>query len=383
MQGPKPLQPRTRPRARATVRPNPDRARLSRRPSCLVARTQSKLEAVAAECNQLAQAAALSSAGQSGKVDRSVNAALTAGPAKVLSLAVDFTDVESMLGVRQAVEDAWGGLDSVHIVAGVLSTRTFAALTGSPPTPLSTNPADAAGRLNDRARAGFAPAEKAGIESVLDLARCVEGLCYARERSLSRMLLIALPSLARPAHRRSIATNYLGPLLSYATFLPLLSAHSVQPTVILLSTVAAVLPTPTRTLYSASKGASHALLASLALESDLLGLGVEFIEILAGSVNTSLRTRAVDASTAKGVNAEPPSKYSLEPAAVAASVIEAVDCAPASAGISEEPLRLRQIWLPARPYRWAHLLYWLPGDFGRRKVEDGARDKYRAALMAQ
>lgn len=162
-------------------------------------------------------------------------------------------------------------------------------------------------------------------------------------------------------------------------FLPLLSAYSPQPTVVYLSTVAAVLPTPTRTLYSGSKGASHALLASLALESDILGLGVEFIEILAGSVNTSLRTRAVDA---KGANVEPPSKYSLEPAAVATSVIEAVDQGPASSG-KVEMLRLRQVWLPERPYRWAHLLYWLPGKFGRRKVEDGAREKYRAALTAQ
>lgn len=195
------------------------------------------------------------------------------------------------------------------------------------------------------------------------------------------MLLISLRNVSRLC-RKSIETNYLGPLLSYATFLPLLSAHSVQPTVVLLSTVAAVLPTPTRTLYSGSKGASHALLASLALESDILGLGVQFVEILAGSVNTSLRTRAVDASTAKDANAEPPSKYSLEPAAVAASVIEAVDRAPASEDHAQS-LRFRQVWLPERPYRWAHLLYWLPGTFGRRKVEDGAREKYRAALLAQ
>lgn len=138
--------------------------------SCLVARTQSKLDDVAAGCKNLVESVATSSAVQEGDSAGPVSAA-AAAPAKVLALAVDFTSVDSMLAVRQAVQDAWGGLDSVHIVAGVLSTRTFAALTGSPPTALSTDPSDAAGRLNNRARATFAPAKKAGLESVLDLAR--------------------------------------------------------------------------------------------------------------------------------------------------------------------------------------------------------------------
>lgn len=204
--------------------------------------------------------------------------------------------------------------------------------------------------------------------------------CLAARGPRASSLTDSLELPALRAHRKSLETNYLGPLATYATFLPSLSATSTHPTVVLLSTVAAVLPTPTRTLYSGSKGASHALLASLALESDVLGLGVEFIEVLAGSVNTAMRTRAVDAaSAAPGSADEPPAKWSLEPAAVAASVIEAVDSGLGD-GTRAEALRLRQVWLPAKPYRWAHLLYWLPGPVGRRQIENLAREKYRTAL---
>lgn len=94
------------------------------------------------------------------------------GPARVLSLAVNIADVDGMLAVRQAVEDSWGGLDTVHIVAGVLSTKTFAASAGSPPKSLSTV-AGVARHMNGRARSAFAPAEKAGLEAILDLARSV------------------------------------------------------------------------------------------------------------------------------------------------------------------------------------------------------------------
>jgi NAD(P)-dependent dehydrogenase (short-subunit alcohol dehydrogenase family) len=241
--------------------------------------------------------------------------------------------------------EAWGGLDTIHIVAGVLSTKTFAALSGSSATVHTRE--TAADSVNKRARSTFGASDKQGVQNVVDLAR------------------------------KALETNYIGALASYATFLPFLSSSSAHPTIVLLSTVAAVLPTPTRTLYSASKGATHSLLASLALESDILGLGVEFIEVLAGSVNTSLRTRAVDASSSGPT--EPESKWSLAPSTVAAKVIKTVDKGLGD-GTRNETLRLRQVWLPQKPYRWAHLLYWLPGSLLRGQVENGAREKYSAAL---
>lgn len=73
-------------------------------------------------------------------------------------------------------------------------------------------------------------------------------------------------------------TNYLGPVVAYATFLPLLSTTSVSPSILLIASVASLVPAPTRSLYASTKSAALSLHQCVALESDILGLGVRFVQ---------------------------------------------------------------------------------------------------------
>lgn len=219
-------------------------------------------------------------------------------------------------------------------------------------------------------------------------------------------------------------TNYLGPVVAYATFLPLLSTTSVSPSILLIASVASLVPAPTRSLYASTKSAALSLHQCVALESDILGLGVRFVQpssfplrsfrdasfcsprslslslpysspspslpfspslshlpsflsILPGTVRTDLRSKAVDApppsssssSTAnKGLDAKW-SKITLEPSYVVDRCVAALDAG---------GMKNKEIFLPAWPYRVAHLAFYLPGL--KSIVESGAREKYKNGM---
>lgn len=69
---------------------------------CLVARSAGKLESLQKEC----------------------------GESCIVQVA-DFTLVEDMVRVRQAIEAAWGGIDTVHVCAGVSALQPLLNLTGT------------------------------------------------------------------------------------------------------------------------------------------------------------------------------------------------------------------------------------------------------------
>lgn len=69
---------------------------------CVVARRADKINALAAECGD-----------------------------NCIAVAADLSVVDDMVRVRQTVEKAWGGLDTVHVCAGVSALRPILELTGS------------------------------------------------------------------------------------------------------------------------------------------------------------------------------------------------------------------------------------------------------------
>ena len=127
---------------------------------------------------------------------------------------------------------------------------------------------------------------------------------------------------------------------------------SPSPAVLLLSSVASVIPAPTRALYAASKGASLLLYQSLAIEHP----DVAFTFILPGTIEGDFRKSAVDGGPPREAD---PNRHGLRREVVAQRCIDAVDK-------GERTIFMGDI------YRIWHLLYWLVPSF----VESRARKKY-------
>jgi short-subunit dehydrogenase len=123
---------------------------------------------------------------------------------------------------------------------------------------------------------------------------------------------------------------------------------------VLISTVAGVVPAPTRAIYASSKGASLLLYQSLAIEHP----SIAFTLILPGTIEGGFRASAVDAAFG-GVHESDPNKYGLRREAVAMRVVRAVDRGD------------KFVWMPLL-YRFAHALYWIWPSF----VEHQASAKY-------
>jgi len=107
----------------------------------------------------------------------------------------------------------------------------------------------------------------------------------------------------------------------------------------LLSSLASIIPAPTRTLYGSTKGASLLLYQSLAIEHP----EVAFTFILPSTIEGNFRASAVDSGR---VREKDPNKSGLKRVDVAAGCINAVD--------RGEKVVFMPSW-----NRYAHLLYWL------------------------
>lgn len=70
---------------------------------CVVARRADKIQVLAAEC----------------------------GGERCLGIVADATVVEDMVRVRDEIASAWGGLDTIHVCAGVSALQPIMALTGT------------------------------------------------------------------------------------------------------------------------------------------------------------------------------------------------------------------------------------------------------------
>ncbi|KAL5495532.1 hypothetical protein ACEPAI_995 [Sanghuangporus weigelae] len=191
---------------------------------------------------------------------------------KVISEVADFSDAEDMLRIRERIEDEWGGLDTLLVIAGVSSLRPLIETAGL---------------------------ERKGGELLPDAN--LEGV-----REGVRIAGAALQG------------NFYGPLTSALTFIPLLERTSPSPSVLLLSSLAAVTPAPTRALYGSTKSASLILYQSLAIEHPM----IHFSFVLPSTIEGNFRASAVDAGPVREAD---PSRHGLKREDVARRCILAAD----------------------------------------------------------
>jgi short-subunit dehydrogenase len=127
---------------------------------------------------------------------------------------------------------------------------------------------------------------------------------------------------------------------------------SVSPSILLISSIAALIPAPTRTLYASTKAASLVLYQALSIEHP----AINFTFLLSGTVEGDFRASAVD----KGpVREQDPTKLGLKREDVARRCVQAVDACETN------------VFMP-RYMRPGHLLYWIYPSF----IQWRARKKY-------
>ncbi|KAL5534505.1 hypothetical protein ACEPAG_968 [Sanghuangporus baumii] len=191
---------------------------------------------------------------------------------RVISEVADFSNAEDMLRIRERIENEWGRLDTLLVVAGVSSLRPLIETAGLE-------------------RKDGQPLPDATLEGVR------EGVRIAGA---------------------ALQGNFYGPLTSALTFIPLLERTSPSPSVLLLSSLAAVTPAPTRALYGSTKSASLILYQSLAIEHPM----IHFSFVLPSTIEGNFRASAVDAGPVREAD---PNRHGLAREDVAKRCILAVD----------------------------------------------------------
>ncbi|KAJ7152347.1 hypothetical protein C8R46DRAFT_1197594 [Mycena filopes] len=241
---------------------------------------------------------------------------------EVLGVVGDFADPGEMVEVRARVEAAWGGLDTMIVAAGVSALRPLMEVAGTTPETANSN------------------VDKAAIEHVVDVAGA------------------------------ATRGNYVGPLVAALTFIPLLQSSSPRPAILLVNSLAAAIPAPTRAIYASTKASSLHLYQSLAIEHPLIA----FTHLMPGTVEGDFRKGAVDACVYRppgaaasalvvdgmsAVREADPNKYGLKREAVATRCLRALERGE------------KNVFQPAL-MEFGHLLYWLWPRF----IEGRASVKY-------
>ncbi|KAJ3751361.1 NAD-P-binding protein [Lentinula detonsa] len=160
-----------------------------------------------------------------------------------LGIPADITIVEDMVRVRTVLEKRWAGIDTVIVAAGVSATRPLL--------------------------------EVAGVSTQQDANASEEGIQFAVN-----------------AAKVAMRNNYLGPMIAAISFIPVLKRTSKLPSILLISSLGAVIPAPTRSIYGSTKSASLLLYQALAIEHP----SVRFSFVLPSSVEGDFRASAVDQS---------------------------------------------------------------------------------------
>ncbi|EJD55237.1 NAD(P)-binding protein [Auricularia subglabra TFB-10046 SS5] len=219
----------------------------------------------------------------------------------------DASVAEDVLRMRDALLSEWGGVDTVIIAAGVSALRPLLSV---------------AGVEHDIRGNAFAPGQ------------------------------VTLAGLQNAQHvaERAVAGNYIGPMLSLIALIPVLSQTSPRPAVLLVSSLAAVIPPPTRTLYASTKAASLLLFQALSIEHPQ----VKFTACLPSTIEGNFRASAVDGGEVRESLAKV-----LKKADVARACIRGVDN------------EARSIFMPGF-YKFATTVY----NFIPSLVEGIARRKY-------
>ncbi|KAK4687314.1 hypothetical protein P7C73_g2798, partial [Tremellales sp. Uapishka_1] len=207
---------------------------------CLVARRKESLETVRREC-----------------------IAVGAKEDKILVVPANITSAEDLLRVRATVIREWKRLDTLHVLAGVPSTLPLLQIAG---VALSPSP--------DSTKLHFNVDGQAPLGDMPNF----DGLAKVAEET-----------------RACAEINYVGTVLALACFLPLLATTSAAPALHHLSSVAATVPAPCRTIYASSKAAALMAVESCRVECE--GCGVRFFSLLPGTIANDFRTKSASSET--------------------------------------------------------------------------------------
>ncbi|KAH9963577.1 NAD(P)-binding protein [Russula dissimulans] len=227
-------------------------------------------------------------------------------PDSALNICADITRAEDLVTIREAISEKWHGLDTLIVAAGVSALRPVLEIAGVE-GPSITQPD-------------------------LDGIRRVEDVALA-----------------------AIKGNYLGPLLSVVTMIPFMRRTSASPSVLLISSLGAAIPAPTRAIYGSSKAASYILYQALSIENP----SVNFSYVLPSTVEGNFRASAVDGGPVPEAN---PAQVGLKREVVAERCVRAIDT------------REKVVFVPAF-YQFAPFLLWIWPSYVERK----AAQKYRFA----
>jgi len=225
----------------------------------------------------------------------------------IFSVSADFTSIDDMVKVRDLLDQKWQGMDTLIVAAGVSALQPLLAIAG---------------------------VETEGAKTALSLTT-KEGIQRAVDSSSAAM-----------------RGNYTGPLIAALTFIPLLLNTSSSPSILLVSSLASVIPAPTRSLYASSKSSSLLLYQSLAIEHP----GITFTFVMPSTVEGDFRASAVDSGPVREAD---PNQHGLKREDVARRCITAVD--------GQE----KTVFMPGAT-RYGHLLYWI----WPRLIERFATKKY-------
>ncbi|KAI0512836.1 short-chain dehydrogenase [Xylaria bambusicola] len=217
----------------------------------------------------------------------------------------DFTSPADMERLRRKILQEWDGLDTLHICAGVSAVQPAMALAGY--------------------QTGEDGPDVAGVKRAVEIAgQATQG-------------------------------NVVGPLVAATTFIPMMKRTSASPAILLVSSVAAVIPAPTRALYAATKAAALKFFQSLAIEHP----EISFTCMLPATIQGNFRSSAVDVDPS--MRTGPANKKGLAVEYVAGKCADAVDRGTGG-----------NVVLPWIPYALAHHLYYIWPSL----IERAARRKY-------
>ncbi|WVQ81303.1 hypothetical protein IAT38_003426 [Cryptococcus sp. DSM 104549] len=279
----------------------------------------------------------------------------------VLLVAGDITKGEDLIKAREAVEEAWAGVDTVHILAGLPSTSLLM---------------DIAGVALNRADPGQSP--PSGAPLVFSSNQGADTTIHLPSRE-------GLDRVAAEARAVS-EVNYLGTVLALACFLPLLASTSKSPALHHLSSVAATVPAPHRTIYAATKAAGLHALESCRVECE--GCGVRFFSFCPGTINNDFRLKTATSQTGGRDETKMPIKHTwegllLQPDFVTNTILHHLSLSPAPQPLIPYPPFTFIRALDAPPKHLVHLpfMYRLTmmvrdTPLGWGYVEPAARRKY-------
>lgn len=137
--------------------------------------------------------------------------------------------------------------------------------------------------------------------------------------------------------------------------IPFMRSTSISPSVLLISSLGAIFPAPTRAIYGSSKAAAYILFKALSIENP----SVNFSCVLPYTIEGNFRASAVDVGPVREAD---PNQSGLKREAVAKRCIRAIDA------------REKIVFVPAF-FRFAQLLSWIWPSYLERK----AAQKYRFA----